>query len=308
MLGDGAMGAATDRRRRRALVGLLAMTMLGVGSAAVAGVSDGNYRPTRQHCTGHADDADAPERVEEGCQSATLYMRDGTGAELVRVGTQQTADGETVDPQPQVTTGMIDPTTGGLVYFGADDNLDQGEHDSSSAIGDGPSDGGAIALDLDPKALQRWMDAAMAGNVAYLLSHPSPFVAGAGACADGACASIQAQRRVAYRGGRPGAARDVADYEGKAWDPETCAGPSDTEADCGPGGIRHWHDQEGTTYVEPGVQVYEDPNPAGSPLGPYPLPALYAGSCGVIVGGGPLMVPESPSTNGAGQLDVPTGC
>jgi hypothetical protein len=69
-----------------------------------------------------------------------------------------------------------------------------------------------------------------------------------------------------------------------------------------------WHDQVGTVYAEPGVQVYEDPDPEGSPIGPYPLPGAYAGTCGVLVGGGPINAPASPVTSSAGQLDVRSGC
>ena len=301
--------AMTPMRDVRLVAATAAIVMLGIGGVAAAGVSDGNYDPERQHCTGDADDSDSPDRVEEGCQNATLNLRDGNGDEAFRIGTQQTADGEPVDPTPQVTTGTIDPTTGAFVYFGADDNLDEGEHDSSSAIGDGPSDGGAIVLDVDPASADRWVAAFLAGDAQYLLTHPVPVVAaGTGACADGACASVQTQQRVAYQGGDKKDHRDVADYEGKEWDPETCAGPSDGKEDCGPGGIRSWHRREGTTYVEPGAQVYEDPNPAGSPIGPYPLPGAYAGTCGVIVGGDPLNAPDSPFTNEAHQLRVQTGC
>ena len=72
------------------------------------------------------------------------------------------------------------------------------------------------------------------------------------------------------------ASRDVANYDNKQWDPESCGGPSDSAADCGKGGIKHWSKQEGSVHVEPGAQVYEDPNPEGSPIGPYPLPGAYA--------------------------------
>lgn len=116
-----------------------------------------------------------PDRVE-GCQNATFNVRDGNGDEAIRIGTQQTADGEQVDPRPQVTTGEMDPTTGVFGYFGADDNLSNGEHDSSSQIGDGPSDGGAIVLDLDPSSLDRWMAAVEAGDFRYLLTHPVPLL------------------------------------------------------------------------------------------------------------------------------------
>jgi hypothetical protein len=56
------------------------------------------------------------------------------------------------------------------------------------------------------------------------------------------------------------------------------------------------------------VQVYEDPNPEGSPIGPYPLPALYVGTCGVVFGGGQVQMPASPITNGAGQVVLKTLC
>lgn len=295
---------------RWSVAGLALVATLSMGGAALAGVSDGNYRPERQGCTGHADDAAEPDRVEEGCQNATLNLRDGNGDEAFRVGTQQTADGEAVDPTPQVTSGSMDPSTGAFLYFGADDNLDDGEHDSSSQIGDGPSDGGAIVAELDPASVALWVAALQAGDLPYLLTHPLPLlVVGTGACADGICASVQSQRHLAYQGGDPDKERDVADYEGKQWDPETCGGPSDTEADCGEGGILAWHNQEGSVYVEPGVQVYEDPNPEGSPIGPYPLPGFYAGTCGVVAGGGAApAAPDSPVTNEAGQASVKTGC
>jgi hypothetical protein len=290
-------------------VGLAAAITVGSAGVAFAGVSDGDYRPERQGCTGHADDSERADTTEEGCQSATFNVRDGNDDEAVRVGFAQTPEGESVDPtSPQYETGSMDPTTGVHTYFGADDNLDNGEHDSSEQIGDGPSAGGAIVFNVDPTSLDLWLAAVQAGDASYLLTHPIPLVdAGAGSCADGICESVQTQQRVAYQGGGKGE-RDVADYEGKEWDPESCGGPSDEKEDCGPGGIKKWHKKEGTTYVEPGVQVYEDPNPEGSPIGPYPLTAAYAGTCGVIVGGGQVTAPASPVTNEAGQVRVSTAC
>ena len=320
--------------RKLALVGFAAAIVVGGAGAAVAGVSDGNYTPADQNCTGHADDASAPDRAEPGCHTFTVYAGDQSGGEAARVGFQQTPDGEFVDPtQPQVTTadpaaGDVDPTTGLRVYVGADDNLNGGEHDGSDYIGNGPSDGGAIQFNVDPAAVDAWIAAVSAGDVAFLLTHPLPGVDfGIGACADGVCFAVQTQERVAYQGEGDGE-RHVADYEGHEWDPPECAGPSDTEEDCRPEGaedppecadpnntevecpegIQRWHQQYGTTYVEPGVQVYEDPDPAGSPLGPYPIPAAYVGTCGVIVGGGDVQAPASDYTNSAGQVRVGTGC
>jgi hypothetical protein len=277
---------------------------------ALAGVSDGNYRASRQGCTGHADDTKHSDKVEQGCQSMTLNVSDGSGHEPFRVGTQQTKDGESAGaPTTSGDPSGFDPSSGTRVYMGADDNLDNGEHDSSSKIGDGPSDGGAVVLNVAPDSLGVWINALMSGDASYVLTHPVPLVdAGFGSCADGLCESVQTQQRTAYQGDNKHKSRDAANYDGKQWDPDTCGGPSDTSADCGPGGIKHWSKQEGSVHVEPGAQVYEDPNPEGSPIGPYPIPGAYAGTCGVIAGGGPAQAPASPITNSAGQVVVPTQC
>jgi hypothetical protein len=283
-----------------------------LGSVAALAISDGVYSYERQHCTGAADDSEDPGRVEPGCQSFTFNVADGAGNEGF-IGLQQTADGELPDPTAPVygVPATFDPASGMHVYFGADDNLDNGEHDSSPLISNGPSDGGAIVLNADPAAADAWIAAFQAADVAYLLTHPVPvFDGGFGACADGICFALTTVERVAYEGGdsdRP--EQHAADYSGKTWDPETCGGPSDTAADCGPGDITYWHNRDGVRTVEPGVQVFEDPDPQGSPIGPYPLPALYVGTCGVIAGGGPnAQVPASPLTNAAGQLVIETGC
>lgn len=301
--------------RRIALAGLTAaLTVTGTG-VAVAGVSSGNYSPARQHCTGHANDAETPDRVEPDCRNLILAVSDGKGGGEVNVGTRQTADGTNVDPTNPIydnDPSGFNAADGLSIYFGADDNLDSGEHDSSKPIGDGPSDGGAVQLDVSPASLDAWAAALQGGDISYLASHPIPLViAGFGSCADGVCESVQTQRQVAYQGGAPSGSRDAANYEGKKWDPATCAGPSDTPADCGGEPITYWHKQDGTVYVEPGVQVYEDPNPEGSPIGPpdaYPLPAAYVGTCGVVLGGGAVRAPGSPVTNAAGQMVVPTSC
>jgi hypothetical protein len=176
--------------RRGIVIGLLvaAVAVMSAG-VAIAGVSDGNYRPARQGCSGHADDSIHPDRVEQGCQSLTVNVSDGSGHEPFRVGTQQTADGES--PSAPTTSGDpngFDPSTGVRVYMGADDNLDNGEHDSSSKIADGPSDGGAVVFNVSPDSVGAWLDALQSGNVHYLLTHPLPLVdAGFGSCADGVC-------------------------------------------------------------------------------------------------------------------------
>ena len=98
------------------------------------------------------------------------------------------------------------------------------------------------------------------------------------------------------------------DYSGVQWDPETCAGPTDSKTDCGGHSMSWWDKQQGTVYAEPGIQIYEDPDPQGSPIGPYPLPAFYVGTCGLVIGGGQVQMPASPYTSPAGQFVVTTGC
>jgi hypothetical protein len=297
-------------KRTIAVGGLASALVLGIAGVAAA-VSDGNYDYRKQHCSGAAQNATAPDRVEEGCRNISIVLADDDGHEFVSAGTLQTADGEFVHDGDQ----SIDPAgnaQGGLhFYFGADDNLDAGEHDSSPQINNGPSDGGAIQANLTPDSAATWVAALLRGDSEYVLTHPFPLIdAGAGMCADGVCAAVTTQRRVAYQGGRTKRHRDVADYDGKRWDPESCAGPSDTAADCGGHQLKWWGDREGTVYVEPGAQVYEDPDAQASPAGPYPLPAAYAGTCGVIAGGGPAASAPAgtPGTNSAGQVEVRTGC
>jgi hypothetical protein len=262
--------------------------------------------------------------VEPGCHSSQLSIEDGAGHRYFGAGTDQTADGTnahhlTTETDPG--TEPPDPTQGAQVYFGADDNLDSGEHDGSSHSRNGPSDGGGIHAVLTPANIAQWAAALAAGDAAYLQTHPVPVPAGAGGCADGACASAQTQRGTMFQGSGKGE-RDAYDYSGKRWDPYTCGGPTDDKASCGGHDLGWWNRSDGTVYAEPGVQVYEDPDPQGSPIDPlydggatptpmlYPLPAAYVGTCGVTVGGGPAWpVPAgSPGTNGAGQVSAPTGC
>lgn len=215
-----------------------------------------------------------------------------------------------------------DPTTGLRIYFGLDDNAAGGEHDSSELMNNGPSDGGGFHVVLDPASIQPWLLAFVAQNPQYVLTHPLPLAdAGIGFCADGICFSAQTQRHVAYQGGNSENSRDVSNYDGKRWDPSKCSGDSDgsdpTSNACNDPNapdqhqdITYWSSQDGTTYVEPGVQIYEDPDPQGSPLGgQYPLPALYVGTCGVVIGGGSMQMPASPFTDDStGQVVIPTAC
>jgi hypothetical protein len=297
-------------------------------------VSDGDYDTTKNGCSPTADNSNHPHYTEKGCYAATLQLSgakhryvlvgvpqtpDGTSANAVEVcldltGTAKCArfdqSGFTALPDRKGTP--IDPQGAELhAYFGADDNLDSGEHDGSEQVANGASDGGAIQTNVAPLTAAQWLAQVLGGNKQYVLTHPLPGAdAGFGACADGLCFSLQTQRRVAYKAGAKNAkTRDVSNYDGHTWDPPACAGPTDTKKDCGGHTMSWWHHKNQTTYVEPGIQIYEDPDPQGSPEGPYPIPALYVGTCGFVAGGGIAPAfPASPITNKSGQLVVQTGC
>jgi hypothetical protein len=342
----------------RYLVAMLSVAAVLAAHAAFA-VSDGQYLPANQACNGNADNSDAGNLTEAGCHNMITFVADGTGHQYAGWGFDQTPDGSTlhsgevwvdpglgsrytwrfdtdagsVDPAPVVT--MSTPgnlATGVHVYFGADDNLDIGEHDSSNFVKNGPSDGGAMELIIDPTAASAWLFMLQAADTAGLLAAPAPMAnGGTGACADGFCIAVTTQRRVAFQGGRTDIHRDVANYEWSdgtpmRWDPYNCAGPTDTRLFCsdasGTHTIKYWYNLDGTVYTEPGIQIYEDPDPQASPgvlsflgLGvndPYPLPSVYLGTCGLVFGGGapgtPTRFDGTPLSNSAGQIVVGAGC
>jgi hypothetical protein len=229
---------------------VLIPTALAALAAAVlpsSAVSDGGYDPAKQGCSPTADDSATPDHTEEGCYAATLQLA-GATHRYVLVGVPQTPDGTSANavevcldftgtakcarvdengfsPLPDRKGTPIDVTSGELhAYFGADDNLDSGEHDGSTYVANGPSDGGAIQANATPLTAAEWLGRVMGGDTGFLLTHPLPGVdAGAGGCADGLCISVQTQRRVAYKAGSKKAkTRDAADYEGHTWDPPSC--------------------------------------------------------------------------------------
>jgi hypothetical protein len=196
--------------------------------------------------------------------------------------------------------------------------LDVGEHDGvdgrygTSQAFNGPSDGGALVFNWHPGEAATWTPQDAPTN-------PIPVAdAGGGGCADGTCFSAQTRQRTVYNGTGSAPSRDVYNYQGKQFDPYNCSsGDAKSEQSCHGGarpapGHQRLAGRRGPERQRRGVQVYEDPDPQGSPAGPsqlYPLPALYAGTCGVVAGGGAAKAPASPVTNGAGQVVVaPTGC
>lgn len=302
-------------------------TLAGVGSAFA--MSDGHYDYKRMHCSGAADTGSA---AEPGCYTVISTVSDGTGHEYFGAGIRQTKEGEfanTADIWIDLGTGtksvwtlnkdgisgpaaelgsLADPTTGLFAYFGGDDNLDVGEHDSSEQLNNGPSDGGGIEVNIDPATAPGWLASLQALDVSALLRSPLPVMSGGtGACADGICFSVTSREEVAFAGAQS-FVKNVADYSGKAWDPAGCTGNNDDAAHCGGITLKQWADKDGIRVVQPGIQVYEDPDPTASPIGPYPVPALYIGSCGFILGGGKVSFPASAITNSAGQISVSSAC
>jgi hypothetical protein len=209
-------------------------------------------------------------------------------------------------PRAGVTTGpggrgpdVQHPTAS--IYLGADDNLDAGEHDGVNptghggrdrAVANGPSDGGALQVNLHPRGAAT-TPASLTQNVQPTSAHDPLRAAdaGAGACADGACAGADTTRRRLYQGGCR-TCHDQAVYDDQHttdWrSPDCNAGSTANQDRCGRGGtsgsIAGPYYERGGYYSDPGVFVYEDPDPQSSPALPvYPICGLYAGTNGIYV-------------------------
>lgn len=90
-------------------------------------------------------------------------------------------------------------TRGLIVYLGANDNLDNGEHDGFSGFNhtngaiNGPSDGGGLTLSIEPQWL---LDPGTPST-----THPEGLVnASEGECADSICAEATTQQQTVYYG------------------------------------------------------------------------------------------------------------
>jgi hypothetical protein len=308
--------------RRPGLPAALGLALLALLAAAVGlsrgahAVSSGQYDPARQGCSGRANAWQTPSRSEPRCHNAIVVVSDGAGHDYLSVGTLQTAQGQPVHSADYQIGRPAPPRRGLAVYFGVDDNVNLGEHDGDRQWPTGPSDGGALAVAASPDRVSGWAERIASGDRRYFLTHPLPASAGGGFCVDGPCVSVQSQRTEVFQGGAR-RSRDAADYSGKAWDPYDCSSQPgmDGPSACGGHTLRWWNQHgDGTVYAEPGVQVYQDPDAKTSPNTPfYPVPAVYAGTCGVTAGGGAvaghaLAAPASPVTNRAGQVQVKTGC
>lgn len=207
-------------------------------------------------------------------------------------------------------------TKGLLVYLGADDNLDNGEHDgvagtrssNTDQVVNGPSDGGAVTLSLTPQ------------NASHPPSAHNPeglANASSGACADGICAEGTTQQQTVYHGcGTNGTHQGSPDGTGKKCAKSTpqsgnvyqnrapastsespnCQSGNTTYTPCytnangtpNPDGMNAY--RQGTPSdmnAQPGVQTYQDPDPQRSPAAPFGTPGFYAGTCGVYFNDAP---------------------
>jgi len=203
---------------------------------------------------------------------------------------------------------IADAATNQQVYFGADDNLDNGEHDAvnpsddhhkDSRVANGPSDGGAIQANTHVHGSASDPASLITKNVDPTDMH-NPIRAadaGTGACADGLCAGADTSRRKAYQGGCTSCPDQSVynDQNTTNWrSPDCNSGSTANQNDCGAnwrsgneqGNIYQPYSERGAYYTDPGVFVYEDPDPQASPLGSsiqYPICELYAGTMGVWV-------------------------
>ena len=209
-----------------------------------------------------------------------------------------------------------------MIYLGADDNLDNGEHDGVGPYSkatkqnnygsqNGSSDGGALMILLTPQTATR----------TPTMTHPIGLINfSEGECADGICFETTTQQQTVYQGcgapdsfgqapcdpGTPQNANvyDYAPGGNPANDPSVNSesancnsgdANSTSEAQCGPGGMDAVRSATpANENAEPGIQLYSDPDPQRSPAAPspfWPTPGLYVGTCGVFIG--------SPATTGA---------
>ena len=324
--------------RKLLIGGAAAATLVLTGSGVAIAVSDGGYSTERQHCSAHADDATAQDKAESGCHSNTVQLDDSNGHEYADVGIQQQPNHEGDPTNTDYYGGDVfvdgvadesygyegtggrtwknpdagDPADGMTLYFGSDDNLDLGEHDHSPEGYPGPSDGGSWEINISPTSLALWLAALEGGDLVYLMHNPVPLVnVHVGMGADGHDAAITTNQRTVYEGDCTQDCpppRDAGDYSNITWDPISCDGPDWDADDCGGHSLEWWNHQRGTTYAEPGVQVYEDPDPQGSPEPDqtWPQPAAAVTTCGVYAGPADISKTGAP-TGEAGEVQQVQG-
>lgn len=181
------------------------------------------------------------------------------------------------------------------VFFGADDNLESGEHDGipetncepdgqggevcyhNTDLANGPSDGGEIRFDAAPNT----DDPAENFDVEHTDNVLTTIYAGLGACVDGICFNAGTGERQVYDGGQDGRVYlDDATADDYKDTDDYCS--YDNEGNC----VREVHDQQQDFYSRPGVNVYADPDPQDSSLGPFDGSTnTHVGTGGVVIFG-----------------------
>jgi len=255
-------------------------------------------------------------------------------------------------------TNALDLVMGGQLYAAGDDNLNTGEHDGmdgqygSGNVVDSSPDGGGLVVDWQPvngvSAMEGWttiitrlVATRSPSSLAPIAENPAPVAnAGLGAGFDGPYVGIYTNRRTLYHGGGGGGKQsDIYNYSGRPDQPVACNnGSAKSEAACQdpkqggtqpcPSADNAYDSSCGANYYgqkqasdvtsEPGVMVYDNPDPQTSQNTGGTMPAAYAGTCGVVAGGGqappapklPSQVSPLVSANSAGQVVAadPTGC
>ena len=197
------------------------------------------------------------------------------------------------------------------VYFGADDNLDLGEHDGvdpaaaggrDAEVANGPSDGGALQVNTHPQGSLDNPQGLSANLDPTDLHDPLRAAdAAGGGCADGLCVAADTSHRTVYRGGCHTCQDEpvYGDQSTTGWrSPDCNSGSVQNQNDCGAGwqngseqgDITQPYEERGAYTTDPGVMVYEDPDPQASPALPmYPVCEEYVGTEGVWVCGAPVV-------------------
>lgn len=172
------------------------------------------------------------------------------------------------------------------IYNGADDNLESGEHDGvpegengeDRDLANGPSDGGAIRVDVTPNT-----DDPSQNVGSDPMTDPLPAAyAGIGMCVDGICMTTATRERRVYDGGQDDNGGrlylDNADEDDFKDDGDAC--DYRNENDC----VRTIRDSQQDFYAHPGITIYDDPDPQDSSLGfPGESGTTHVGTGGVKI-------------------------
>ncbi len=160
---------------------------------------------------------------------------------------------------------------------------------NNTDLANGPSDGGEIRLDVAPDR-----------TILPPTSTPEPGqlhrpYAGTGACVDGICFNAGTGERQVYDGGQDGRVYlDDATADDYKDTDDYCS--YDNEGNC----VRDVHDQQQDFYSRPGVNVYADPDPQDSSLGPFDGSTnTHVGTGGVKIFGVSVVDAQNPTAVGS---------